>query len=84
MGRAQLIQLAKVLVHLGDLITPAITLDIIASDPDDPRILACAVVGRVHVIVSGDLDLRRLSAYDRIAIAAPRDFMHMLGIPEHP
>jgi predicted nucleic acid-binding protein len=84
MGRAQLIQLAKALVHVGDLITPAIILDIITSDPDDPRILACAVVGRVHVIVSGDLDLRRLSAYDGITIAAPRDFMRRPGMPEHP
>lgn len=54
------------------------------SDPDDPRILACAVAGSAHLIVSGDRDLRRLGTYDSIAIVMPRDCMRLLGMPEHP
>jgi len=69
--------------HVGELITTAITLDTI-SDPDDHRLLEGAVAGRAHVIVSGDRNLRRLGAYDGIAIVSPRDFMRMLGMPEHP
>jgi hypothetical protein len=34
--------------------------------------------------VSGDLDLRSLSAYDGIAFVSPRDFMRRLAMPEHP
>jgi predicted nucleic acid-binding protein len=79
----QLFQLAKALVHVGELIPPAVTLDVIASDPDDHRILEGAVDGRVHVIVSGDLDLRRLGTYDGITIATPRDFMRRLGMLEY-
>jgi len=82
-GRAQLIQLAKALVHVGDLITPAITLNTF-SDPDDHRLLEGAVAGRVHAIVSGGLDHRRLGTCDGIAIVTPRDFMRMLGMPEYP
>lgn len=79
-----LIRLAKALAHVGELITPAITLAVVPNDPDDNRILECAVAGSANVIVSGDLDLRNLGAYDGIAIVAPRDFMRMLGIPERP
>lgn len=67
----------------GELITPAITLDTI-SDPDDHRRLEGAVAGRAHVVVSGDLDRRRLGTCDGIAIISPRDFMRMLAMPEHP
>jgi predicted nucleic acid-binding protein len=69
--------------HVGELTTPAITLNTI-SDPDDHHLLEGAVDGRVHVIVSGDLDLRRLGTYDGIAIAMPRDFMRRLGMPAYP
>jgi len=80
----QVVRLAKALVHVGELITPAITLDVVPTDPDDNRILECAVAGRAHVIVSGDRDLRHLGAYEGVAIVSPRDFMRMLGMPEHP
>jgi putative PIN family toxin of toxin-antitoxin system len=80
----RLTRLAKALAHVAELITPAITLDAIPSDPDDNRILECAVAGRAHVIVSGDRDLRCLGTYDGIAIVAPRDFMRRLGMPERP
>jgi hypothetical protein len=35
-------------------------------------------------VLQGNRDLRRLGTYDRIAIAAPRDFMRRLGMPERP
>ena len=54
------------------------------ADPNDHRILEGAVAGRVSVVVSGDRDFRRLSAYDGIAIVAPHNFMRLLGMPEHP
>jgi putative PIN family toxin of toxin-antitoxin system len=79
----ELIQLAKALAHVGELITPAITLDVIPTDPDDNRILECAVAGSAHLIVSGDRDLRHLRTYEGISIVVPRDFMRMLSIPEH-
>ena len=39
---------------------------------------------RVHVIVSGNRDRRRLGTCDGIAIAAPRDFMRRFSMPEYP
>ncbi len=80
----EIVRLIKVLARVGELVTPQITLDVIEADPDDNRILECAVAGQANVIVSGDRDLRRLRVYDGIPIVVPRDFMRMLGLPEAP
>ena len=77
-------RLAKTLARVAELVTPDITLDVIPNDPDDNRILECAVAGHANLIVSGDRDLRQLRDYDNILIVVPRDFMRMLGIPETP
>jgi len=44
---------------------------VIADDPDDDRVLACAVAGRVRWIVSGDTHLLVLKRHKRIAILTP-------------
>ncbi|ETW98495.1 MAG: hypothetical protein ETSY1_18505 [Candidatus Entotheonella factor] len=80
----EVVRLIKVLARVGELVTPQITLDVIGADPDDNRILECAVAGHANVIVFGDRELRRLGVYDGIPIVVPRDFMRMLGLPEVP
>ena len=45
------------MTKIGELITPTFTLDTITDDPDDNRILECAVAGKADVIVSGDRHL---------------------------
>ncbi|MGQ9632024.1 MAG: PIN domain-containing protein [bacterium] len=41
------------LIALCELITPSQSLDFIDDDPDDNRILECAVAGKADLIVSG-------------------------------
>jgi len=48
----------------------------IADDPDDNRILECAVAARAHVIVTGDDDLLRLKNFEGIEILKPRPFLN--------
>lgn len=36
------------------LVTPGFTLDVVVADPDDNRVLECAVAGEADCIVSGD------------------------------
>jgi putative PIN family toxin of toxin-antitoxin system len=69
----------KILTRAGEIIVPNITLRVIPEDPDDDRILECAVEGEANLIVSGDRHLRRLRVYQGIPIVQPTDFLRTLG-----
>jgi uncharacterized protein len=56
-------------------------LAIIRDDPDDDRILECAVAGRADYIVSGDRHLLKLGSYDGIAILTIRQFLSRINPP---
>jgi putative PIN family toxin of toxin-antitoxin system len=75
----RIIRRSKRLVRTGELIIPRISLDIIHNDPDDNRILECAVEGKADVIVSRDRHLRNLKSYQGIPIVRPIDFLRTLG-----
>ena len=50
----------------------------VSRDPDDDRVIACAVVGRADVIVSGDKDLLTLKQVGRIPILTATEFLGRL------
>jgi putative PIN family toxin of toxin-antitoxin system len=56
-------------------VRPAVRLEVIKEDPDDDRILECAVAGGADYIVTGDKDLLRLRRYDSIRILSVADFL---------
>lgn len=58
-----------------DIITPSVRVDAIPSDPDDNRILECAVEAHAHYIVSGDPHLLDLGTFERIRILSPADYL---------
>jgi len=60
------------LVELPEEIPP------ICRDPDDDRVIACAVVGRADVIVSGDKDLLDLGEVGGIPILTAVQFLARL------
>ena len=47
----------------------------VCRDPDDDKFLACAVAGKVKLIVSGDKDLLSVSGYCGIEVIKPREFL---------
>ena len=51
------------------------TLDVVKADPDDNRILECAVAAGSDVIVTGDAHLLRRGAYRGIKIMKVADFL---------
>ncbi len=57
---------------------PADDIPSISRDPDDDRIIACAVVGRADVIVSGDKDLLVLKRVGNIPILTAAEFLRRL------
>jgi len=58
---------------------PAIELDAVPDDPDDNRVLECAVAGEADFIVSGDKHLLWLGSYEGIAILTVRQFLQTTG-----
>lgn len=59
-------------------VTPAVQLSVIKEDPDDDRVLECAVSAGADYIVTGDKDLLRLKRYDVIRIVTAADLLGIL------
>ena len=51
----------------------------IADDPDDNAVLACAKEGDAAYIVTGDAHLLRLGTYEGITILTPVQFLRALA-----
>ena len=49
----------------------------VCTDSDDDKFLACALAGRVSIIVSGDKALLRASGYKRLKVLTPRSFVDL-------
>lgn len=60
---------------IATLIEPAKKINIIKDDPDDNRVLECAVSARADVIISGDKHLLELKTYSGIDIMSAGDFL---------
>ena len=61
------------------VVMPGITVEAIAEDPDDNRVLECAMAGDAAYIVSGDRHLLKLRSYKGISILTVRQFMDALA-----
>jgi len=68
----------KFITGMARVVTPAVQLDVIKEDPDDNRMLECAVSAGSDYIVSGDKDLLRLGRYDAIRILTVSDFLDVV------
>ncbi|HEX4004776.1 MAG TPA: putative toxin-antitoxin system toxin component, PIN family [Acidobacteriaceae bacterium] len=68
----------------ADLVEPDFTLDAVPYDPDDNRILECAVAGGADCMVSGDRHLLHLTAHAGIPIMTVRQFVHAMGLRTDP
>ena len=61
--------------EIAEIVEPDIRLSVITTDPEDNRVLECAVEGGAHVIVSGDRDLLALGRYAGIPVFRPQEFL---------
>ncbi len=69
----------KTLRKLSSPVEPDFSIDVVKDDPDDNRVLECAMAGAVGVIVSGDKHLRRLVVFEGIPILMPAAFLAVLN-----
>lgn len=66
---------------LAILVAPASISPVVANDPADDAVLACALAAKADLIVSGDNDLRSLKIYQDIPIVTPAEAYRRLAVP---
>jgi putative PIN family toxin of toxin-antitoxin system len=70
----------EAILSFSEVVNPEIKLDVIKSDPDDNKILECAIACGASYIVSGDKHLLNLKEYENIKIINPKDAIGLLNI----
>ncbi|HLC19766.1 MAG TPA: putative toxin-antitoxin system toxin component, PIN family [Candidatus Nanoarchaeia archaeon] len=66
------------IISLSTIIEPTEKFFAVKDDPDNNKILECAVAGRVDFIVSNDKHLLKLQKFENISIVSPDDFVKKL------
>jgi len=64
------------LMAIADFLNPSETLTVVLEDPEDNRILECAVEAKANYIISGDSHLLKLSRYRNIDVLNVAAFLH--------
>ena len=63
------------LVSMAIIVAPAIKISVVKEDPDDDKILECAVAGGADYLISKDNHLLRIAKYGKVKIVSPEDFL---------
>jgi len=67
------------LISMSFIIEPQEGLNIVRDDPDDNKILECAIEGDVNYIVSQDKHLLKLKEFRGIKIVNPKEFLEIIS-----
>lgn len=65
------------------LITIYDNLKVVVDDPDDDKILECAVIGNADYIITGDHHLLSLGNYKNTTIVTSTNFLHLIQDNHH-
>jgi putative PIN family toxin of toxin-antitoxin system len=71
----------RLLAQVAEVVMTTSTLDLVAADPDDNRIVECAVDGKADLIATNDHHLLDLKMCRDIPIIAGPDLRRTLGLP---
>ena len=70
----------RVVAQVARVVVPRTVLDVVTADPDDNRVLECAVDGKADIVVSNDRHLLEMKTYADIPIIGGVDFRRTLGL----
>ena len=62
------------------LVFPSITLNVVTEDPDDNRIVECAVESGAEVVITGDDHLASIKSYQGILFLRPAEACERFGV----
>ena len=65
-------------LSVSRVVAPETDLQVIEDDPDDDKIVECAVAADADYIISGDSHLLSLEEYDGIPVLSPADFLDQI------
>jgi uncharacterized protein len=71
----QALSVVEELSDLCEVVSPSKRVYAVKNDPDDNRILECALQAKADVVVSGDAHLLALSTHEGVRILSPSDFL---------
>ena len=63
------------ILSMSELVVSEMDLEAVEDDPDDDKILECAVAGNADYIVSGDSHLLDIEEYRGVEILSPDEFL---------
>jgi len=66
------------LIGIAELVNPSKKVRVIQEDPDDNRILECAIEAGANYVITGDFHLLKLGGYQNIEILNPVDFLEKI------
>lgn len=61
---------------IAEVVRPVVELAVVDDDPDDNRVIECAVSGEAALIVTFDRHLLRLKSFENVAIIRSEDLLH--------
>ena len=70
------------LKQVAYLVKVGMTLSAVEADPDDNKILACAMKGKAAFVVTGDHHLLDMRHYHHIQIVTPSEFLLSMRQPQ--
>ena len=71
-------EIIKKIISEAEIVEPSQKFEVVKGDPDDNKILECAVEGKADFIVSQDSHLLKLREFHGIRIMSPEEFLEML------
>jgi putative PIN family toxin of toxin-antitoxin system len=63
-----------VMIH-AEMVAAVPLPQLVCSDSDDDKFIACAIAGNTQIIISGDKHLLQVSGYQGIQVLKPRQFV---------
>lgn len=71
--------LIRNLLKAAEFVKTKKKLDIVKEDPEDNKVLECALFGKADYIVTGDKHLLKLCKFNNIKILTPIEFLKEIG-----
>ena len=82
MSESQATRAAAEILSVSTLVEISNSLHVVVDDPDDDKVIECAVIGKASYIVSGDHHLLDLKEYNNIQIVPASNFLELIDTPE--